>query len=385
MNARLRSEQGSLPMVLLAAIVVGGIVAALFVEVRTGQLTAARDRDVNQSIQVADAGLQAAFSRLSATDPTDPDLPAIGDEMTVTDDVEDGSYTWTARRVGHERWQVRAEGTFRGSSRAVEAMVGARQLFPHAAFGDVFVELRGANSVDSYDGVTFGTGQGSVGSNGEIILRGNAETDWVVRYGDATYNGGGTVHNGVETVTDPAYLPNLGEEAYAEDGVCHDSNPQAYTGSPPLEYGETYCFSRVEFPSGDNELAGDPTDGPAKIYIAPSGNLELKGQGANHSRTNIVPADHPDSRKLQIYMASGEIIANNHSEIAAAIYAPTSDCRGPNAQGVVYGSLVCRTIDNRGGWEFHFDERLAEITDEEFDITSWREELMGTTSFADAD
>ena len=375
-------QQGSLPLVLLVSIVVGGIIIALFTEVVTGQQSATRDRDVNASIQVADAGLQSAFSQLSSVDPDDEDLPDVGDDMTVEGTVDEGEFTYTARRISHERWQVRSEGTYRGSSRALEAVIGARQIFPLAAFGDVKIEMRGANSVDSYDGVSWGTGRGSVGSNGEVVLRGNAETDWVVRYGDATYNGGGTVHEGIETVTEPAHLTNLAEEAYAEGGDCFGVDAQAYNGEFDLVRGTTYCFSSVSFPEGENTLAGDPEDGPVIIYIAPSGNLNLEGQGeANPSKTNIEPTDHPDSSALQIYLASGEVHANNHSQIAAGIFAPTSNCSGPNAQGVIYGSLVCRTIDNKGGWSFHYDERLADITEDVFDMSSWREELMGTSSF----
>lgn len=388
MRPRFHDEAGSLPMVLLVAIIIGGLIAALFTEVSLGQRTARDDRDMNQSIQVADAGMQAAFSELAALDYEDDDtsLPAVDETMEEDGSVEEGEFTWTARRVAHERWQVRSEGTYRGSTRALEATIGVRQLFPHGAYGDHLVELRGGNSVDSYDGIEWDTGEGSVGSNGDINLRGNAMTDWVVRYGDATYNGGGEIDEGVEVITEPAVMPNLAERAYAEGGACHETPADPYTADEDLEYGNTYCFSNVEFPAGDNELAGDPDDGPVIIYIAPSGNLELKGQGSNYSRTNLVPdpdEGFPDSSALQIYLAGGEVVANNHSEIAAAIHAPTSVCSGPNAQGEIYGSLVCRTIENRGGWEFHYDERLAEVTDEEFDITNWREELMGTTSFDD--
>jgi hypothetical protein len=393
------SEDGSLPMVLLAAIVVGGLVAVLFADVSMGQRTARHDRDFNQSIQVADAGLQHAFTELATVDPDDTSLPSIGGELVRSGTIEDGDWEWTAKRVGRTRWQVRSLGSFGGTTRVLEATIGPRQLFALAAFADLKLELRGANEADSYNGTTWGTGNGAVGSNNEIVLRGNATVDWVMRYANATYSEKGIVVNGVESSDDPAYLPPLGAEAYADGGVCHEVDPIAYTGQFKLIQGKTYCFTNVSFPAGNHLLvteaeSTDPTvspvaidpDGPTKIYIAPSGNLSLGGQGntgcTGAACVNIDPVDHPEATRLEIYLASGEVLANNHTKIAAGIYAPNSNCSGPNAQGDVYGSIVCRTLDSKGGWQFHYDDRFNDVETEDFEIAGWREESLGTTSFS---
>lgn len=410
--SRWRTEDGSLPMVMLAAIVLGGVVVASFTYVQVGQQTAREDRDRNQAIQVADAGIQDAFLELADVDPDS--TVALGESLTSAGAIGDGGWEWTATRVGQTRWQVRSEGTFRGSLRAIEAMVGPRQTFGLAAFADVLIELRGGNAADSYNGVTQGTGNGSVGSNNQITLRGNATVDWVMRYADANYNGGGTITqtDGIVRVEDEAFLPPIGAEAFADGGICHDQPLIAYTGQFSLIKGKTYCFTQVEFPAGDHRLvpasdSTDPTtppepvdpDEPTRIYIAPSGNLELKGQGNNPCTgatcVNMAPygqplpsdthlgngTAQPVATDLEIYLASGEVLANNHTNIAAGIYAPSSNCSGANAQGHVYGSIVCRTLDSKGGWSFHYDDRFEEVSSEDFAVEGWREEFPGTTSF----
>jgi hypothetical protein len=420
MRRLLRDEQGSLPLVMLAAIVIGGLVAVLFADVRMGQQTARNDRDFNQAIQIADAGLQSSFTFLAGLEYDDSeagydDLPAIGDHIVCqgadgadsapltapcSSELNGGSYAWEARRVDREMWQVRSEGTFRGSTRNVEAMVGTRPLFPLAAYGDKLARLKGGNLADSYDGTTQGTGVGRVGSNHRIVLEGSATVDWVVRYGDATYDGGGSTKEGVETVAEEAFFPNVAEQAYADGGVCHDPEdgvvPYVASQTNPLKRGKTYCFSSVRFPratAGNNGkyfLAdpdpGVPSDAPVRIYIAPSGNLTIEGGGGNAAEVNLEPMPMPDASSLLIFVASGEVSLSNHSKIAAGIYAPTSACKGAEsdpstAQATIYGAVICGNLISEGGWNFHYDERLQTVTDQDFDINAWREEFRNSTSF----
>jgi hypothetical protein len=286
-NARAswQGDEGSLPLVLLAAIVFAGITIALFVDVSTGQRTARSDRDFNQAIQVADAGMQSAFTTLADLDPETTGVALGASTAPTTVTVEDGAATWTATRVGRARWQVRTEGTFESTTRVLEATIGPRQLFDLAAFADLKIELRGGNLADSYDGVSQGTDNGAVGSNHEIVLRGNATVDWVKRYNNATYGEKGIVLQGVESTADPIELPNKAEEAYADGGECAGTTPVTWTGQFPLVKGETYCFTSMVVPAGDHRLAApaSPTDEPTRIYLAPSGNLELKGQGTTRT------------------------------------------------------------------------------------------------------
>lgn len=389
------AESGSIPLVLLAAIILGGLIIALYMDVSTGLRLASADRDFNQAVQVADAGLQEAFTALAALD--ESDMPPVGEvlEGATTGDLGRGNYEWTARRVGAASWQVRSEGEFGEAARVLEASMGPMSLFGLAAFGDVLLELRGANAADSYNATTTSGGRGTVGSNNQITLRGNALVDWVMRYGGASYDAaeknirdGGGIETG-----DHQDLPDLGSEAYAAGGACDGATLyDDITDVFPMQRGETYCVTQARFPAGQHLLHGD-SDEPTRIFIAPSGNLELLGQGNNPctgaSCVNIIDADdkQPDATALEIYLAGGggEVLANNHSRIAAGIYAPLSNCSGPNAQGHVFGSIVCRTLDSKGGWQFHYDERFDEVRSTYFSIHSIREEPGGTTSFTTGD
>lgn len=399
------SEAGSIPLVLLVSIIVAGLLIALFIDVRTGIRLAANDRDFNQAVQVADAGLQEAFTVLARLDEDDVDMPALGEVYkgaAQAGELGAGEFAWTARRVGTNRWQVRSEGRVNDVERALEASMGPENYFGLAAFGDVKIELRGGNQAFSYAGTVHNSGRGTVGSNNNVTLRGNSTVDWVARYANATYNEGGIIRDGGGFETGPYQdLPDLGSFAYNDDGVCaggaeHDDidDAVAATGGA-LTRGEVYCVSQARFSAGLHPVVDnaddDLNDQPARIYIAVSGNLELLGQGNDPDCSKVTcvnyhpdDGDTPDATKLEIFLAGGggEVLANNHTVIAAGIYAPLSNCSGPNAQGDIYGSIVCRTLDSKGGWTFHYDERFDDVDAEFFAIFGIREETPNTTSFS---
>ena len=59
----------------------------------------------------------------------------------------------------------------------------------------------------------------------------------------------------------------------------------------------------------------------------------------------------------------------------AAVYAPNAACTGQtsNAGTDFYGSMICNTIDNVGGWTFHYDTRLAALGDGTWHIKAYAE------------
>jgi hypothetical protein len=93
---------------------------------------------------------------------------------------------------------------------------------------------------------------------------------------------------------------------------------------------------------------------------------------------------YPDALALTFYVAdSGDpdnpsrVNFGNNNNIVAGIYAPTSECisdQGSNAQTQIFGSLICREINNQGGWQFHYDDRLGEVGVGQPRIGVWREE-----------
>lgn len=88
---------------------------------------------------------------------------------------------------------------------------------------------------------------------------------------------------------------------------------------------------------------------------------------------------YPEAAGLIIFVLNGDVALRNQSQFAGVMYAPRALCRGSgqgggsNAQADIYGSVICDTITNAGGWRFHFDEALTDLLSGEFIRTDWRE------------
>jgi hypothetical protein len=97
----------------------------------------------------------------------------------------------------------------------------------------------------------------------------------------------------------------------------------------------------------------------------------------NHSEVNYDVPSAPSSIKLQIYTTGNTVSVYNQGNVAAAIYAPNAACGGvsSNAATDFWGSMICKTIDNVGGWTFHFDMRLASVGDGIWRVKNYAEPL----------
>ncbi len=395
-------EQGSIPMVLLAAIIVAGLIVALFVDVTTGRRLSVDDRDFNQAIQVADAGLQEAFMHLAGL--AEVDRPTIGQWLSPAPpegQLGTGTYSWSAMRVGDNQWQVRSEGEVGDRVRVLEAHMGPLTLFSVAAFGDRIISFKGGNSADSYPV----GGRGYVASNGTVRLKAQSDSvDGVTLHGGAVYDGD---NNQIRGDGEPEFapeqaLPNIALEEFADGGACSDPNDMHANLADllPLEEGRVYCVAQADFPGNDHHVitpSGDPAlkGEPTVVYIGVGGDLHLQGEGQTNAAWVNMPETWtdtsdpkiliPPATNLEIYLAGGSVRLNNHTKIAAGIYGPATNCsdasNAANAQAEIYGSIVCNEVINQGGWKFSYDERLADVNVDHFSIRSVREEPGGTTSF----
>lgn len=392
MKPRTAGERGSIPLVLLVTIVIGGLIIALYIDITTGRRLAVGDRDFNHAVQVADAGIQEAFLVLAGLEEEDrPPIGAWFEAQPREGTLERGEYAWSAMRIGANQWEVRSEGTVGEQVRVLEAHMGPLTLFGMAAFGDELLSFRGANSAQSYP---VGN-RGYVASNGTVRLVGNSIVDGVTLHGGANYD---PANNHIRSDGEPSFapeqdLPNIALEEYSEGGVCAGGPTDGNISDLlPLEQGRTYCVTQADFPGRTDHLLEpdpnpDPVTGPrpARIFIAVGGGLHVQGQGDNAATVNMTHPTEPDAQNLEIYLAGGSVQLNNHTKIAAGIYGPASSCsEASNAQAEIYGSIVCKDIINQGGWTFHYDERLSDVNIDHFSIRSLREEPGGTTSFTNA-
>lgn len=413
-----RDESGSMVLALLATIVASGLMLAVVSYAFHGQRLVRFDRDHSRVIQQADAGVNEVLYRLSlpASDPLRitaafPVLAPPGPApLTAPETLGDGTFRWRVDPVPPGQtavWKVESYGTINGVQRHVRAMVEQPRPFRLAAFADSSMTLRGGNTVDSYTSGAWNTGNGTVGSNGNM-----------------TFNGAGVVADGVEvhdfeakpgvqrcvsngntlcttSKTNHDALKDLSSDAalgFITEGIevgCTAANTwRTWTGTAIVRLDNTsfastlgpgvHCFNEIAI--GKNVIAnvtGTATN-PTIIYLlgasTPGGYSVAVGNGARVNCPTLsggLCSPRPEASRLQIYTkALGDVRIGNHSHFAGIIYAPQASCRGnpSNAQAHYYGALVCSIITNQGGWRFHYDERLADVGAGGHDIIRWSED-----------
>ena len=414
-NPHLSSDRGSIPMALLGAIIAGGIIVALTASVFQGQRSARFDRSYTTAVQGADAGVQEAADQIirGVIDPNR--TAAVGTVETGTNTFNAGTstettYEWTAEKTSPMLWDITSTGTIESSgepvSRTVEAQVRDLPRFFLAAFADTSLELRGSNGADSYNGSSWLTGNGVLGTNGDVNLNGSSTSvDAVHLYNwdnypdfsrcvhtggsdcDDVLNNNPSVNNGEAIapsmrigykleVSRPQFdVQFIRDQLAACGGGPFPSYTTSVDGSVLGTAGATTvkCVENLHFDT-DTTVAG-----PIEFYV----NGEVST--ANHTGSDdlqincsgCVPGSSaPDSKNLTIYSVGPRVIIGNHNSIGAGIFAPLAECvgNGSNAQTQVYGSMTCDSIANQGGWKFHFDDRLTSIGTGQWELDSWREE-----------
>jgi type II secretory pathway pseudopilin PulG len=390
-------ERGSLPIALLAIIIVGTVASVLTATMVRGQRSTRLDQSFEQSLQLAEVALDRMAAQVTARQATTSfTLPATPE------------YSGTATRNG-DGWRLQATGVAAdGTRRKVEANIKQTSVFNVAAFGRVGVDYNGANGADSYRSGAFSgsgasrtftanpyssylnasneliapngkTGKGYVATNGNLTLKGQAFSS-----GDGAF-----IHFAKERIDSPlagatGFCGGAATtcSSWLSGNVCPASGPclkyvrepialppvtlpSAPTGSFPGTGANTlspgvHVFTSAKLDSA-TVIQGTPTN-PTIIYL--TGQLSVP----NHARVNfesfssrLVPRPSPS---LRIYSASeGTAMSfGTHVQISAAIYAPRG-AFGGGSQSHVWGSMVTNSIDNNGGTQFHYDESLAEADD----------------------
>jgi hypothetical protein len=392
MLTRWRTNEGSLALALLATIVIGGLVVTLVSTTITGQNKVRHDRDFQLAINGADAGLNQAMTAITNLPPGDATMTlssAQRDPGAVTQ-LDNVAFDWEAEKDTIISWRIRSVGERNGVERHVEALAVRDATFFVAAFADIGFALKGGNDVRSYSATATDTGNGAVGSNGEIysIGAGSSWVDLIMLMGSGASCDGNVCDErpivGFSQAFDlEAIADNIRESMEAYCGgefTAYD----AATG-PTLQGGNTYCFSSVSIPrQGGIPLANHSQSSPVVILM--TGNLSI----GNQASVNCPPggcsmANKPDASSLQIYSTGQSVRIGNQSEFAGAIAAPYAACEGnPSvAQADIYGALICNDMTNQGGWDFYFDDRLLNLGNGQYDVVEWREEAPNTTSFPD--
>jgi len=436
MRARpVRAERGSLPVVMMAILIVGSLVTVLIGTIVVGQGQTRFDQGFEQSLSIAEIGLERMVYQVTSREET---ATFSISETTVAG----GRYSGAAVRTDRT-WRLTATGVVdrpcpaTGSStttpcrsdRTLTLTIDIKSLFDVAAYGRTQVDLRGSNTADSYRSGTLSalgvfaeltsganicrgavpadpfsqadsgstrmctpTGKGVVATNGELFLRGGV-IDEVDR---------AEIHFAREIVADPlpgatgvctgvsatCASPKL---AYFEEPIATEPDPVlpppgnlgSFPGTPGTcpgaPVGTTACL-----PPGtqihtnmtlDSKtfIQGTPQN-PTIVYL--TGTLTIpNGEVVNFRQNglgNWVPKPAPG---LLIFSAGiGPALRfGNHASFSGAVYAPRATFAG-GAAGNIYGSIVTGSISTQGGWNFHYDEALGDVdTEARFLVSGWAE------------
>ena len=382
-------DDGSLMLALLAAIVVGGIVIALFGTSMASQERVRDNRSYQHVVNGADVGLQQGLAAITELDPSDTSTTELSSQDATNTSVGNVDFEWEATRTAPYAWEVRASGHLNDVTRTVEATVERSSIFFTAAFADREIVFRGSNSATSYVPGNADNGNGAVGSNGTISMIGNGEADIYMLMGEGA-DCDGCDADKVSGHPDPFDLDKVADEIRDDkQEACVDGYEPFDTNGTNFELvpGETYCLSSFHVRQHETlDIADASAAEPVTIYMEPGATLNIEHHasvncnGANWNSCSATEA--PEAESLQIYTLGTDVAIANQAEIVAAIAAPEADCSSANsnAQADIYGSLLCNDLSNQGGWSFHFDERLADLSTGDFEITQWREEHSGTTS-----
>jgi len=356
---------------------------------------------------------QAAHHLIRGTWDADRDDP-VGQTYQITGATTcpaaaDGDVCMTATKTSALRWEIEASAAARTqgtdvATRTVSLSLVDNPRFFLAAFADTSMQLRGSNAAASFGDGAWDTGNGIVGSNGDIHLNGNStEVDGVQLHNWDNYPDlNRCQHPGGSDCDDVKATPNaiapsarfgprleVGgskletgfiDETIADCEVAAGGTLPSYTSSTDgaLITASTFpdCVENLTF---DTDITINPLSGPVEVYVR--GQLSI-ANGVSINCPAVVgcdvnnPLSDPDSTRLLIFSQGGDVAIGNHTEIVAGVYAPRSECSGnpSNAQGQIFGSMICDTIGNNGGWEFHYDDKLEEVGSGVFVMEDYREE-----------
>lgn len=380
LRAAHRAEDGSMLVAMSAVLLVSGLVLALLATALIAQRGARHDQRFDASGQGADSGVQEAFLAVNSLPKTSTSV-SLASSGPVT--VGSTSYTWTASRSSAQSltWTVRSTGTTtnggKTTTRTVTAQIRQAPLFTLAAFADSTINLNGNNNAVSYPT----PGLGIIGTNGSLTLKGSSTNvdgitlyDWDANPDTGRCSGAACSAPTTTVGTKLDISTAVGSEGFiqAQLDECKAAGPlTSFVGTSIAARAAPYCFTSFYANTQNFVVTGT---GTARVFVE-GGDVVLGNK--NHSDVNYNNPVSPDAIQLQIYTTGKTVSVYNQGDVAAAVYAPSAACGGvtSNAATDFYGSMICKTIDNVGGWTFHYDARLSSIGDGMWRVRDYSEPL----------
>ena len=355
------SDEGSMMLVFLVLIVISAMSAVTVATVISANGVTRHASSFQEVLPRADVGIQRALFALNNGEAAT--LPAAASPAQLTTPTTTGN--WYVTHPDPLEYDVVSTSTQNGVTRTVTAQILDQPRFPLAAFADASITFNGGNSADSYNhtaGTLTPTGDGDAGSNGSLVFHGNATADGVTLY-DYLTNPSGTRCTGTPCANLTTFGPKLDISSTAATAFISNAIAACQAAGTLIDWkasvngpltGGTHCYNSMKFDADTVNLGTDAN--PTIIYVLNSIDSD------NFVKVNIPSAGVPDPAALRIFVL-GQATFGNHSATGAAIWAPHADCGGSpsNAQADIYGAVVCHSISNQGGWNFHYDDALSAI------------------------
>jgi len=397
------NENGIVLVIALVFLAVLGLLGTTAVIVTTTDIKIGGNYKTSvQAFYDAEAGVQYAIGKIG-DGLADGSLSLTGNPVTVNYTAPTGfsfDTITTLTQVGTtSNCSFQATGHSGDANSTIEVVFTRDPLFQYGVFGDEEVDMKNNGAVYSYDSSvtsnptpTDSTGEGDIGSNGEVKVHNGTYIDGDVGLGD---DGAGTEavytetgHSPGPTVTgqaadvprpDPDPLGAIGGDL-ADDFVTYSTtNDNASAGIADNEIslgnGESltltagnYYLTSIELKNGSS-LEIDASGGDVNIYLTGEGG-DAKFDAKNGSSFNITG----DPTDFTIFSDSTKKIDLKHgTTFKGTIYAPYSKVNVKHSADV-YGIIWANEVDIKNSGEVYFDTALKDkwLADT-ISIVSWKE------------
>jgi len=358
-----------------------------------------------QAFYDADAGVQYAIAKMEEGLKSSPQtftLSSAGSPATLTYTTPTGfSFTIStiAKNSGSNTYSFTSTGNAPNNAQAaIEATFERGSVINYAAFGDESVDNQGTSSVKSYEhtpGMTLPptsfTGDGDIGSNGDVTIKSGATIDGDVALGDDGEGTEGTLDNkgtitgeeGTDVarvdpdplgVVDGEYATNFTTYSTSNDNALATgsgiSGTEINIGSGDTATlvgkagGANYYFTDIVIGS-KGTLDIDSDLGPVNIYLA--GSLEAKSKSSIN--VSSVPAE------FSIFSNSTDSIVFKHGgDFKGLVYAPYAQVEMKNSADY-YGAIWAGTLLMHSSGTIYYDTGMKDkFSSDDLTLTSWKED-----------
>jgi hypothetical protein len=382
---RRQEDAGSMMLVFLILLVSTALTGVALATVLSVANSTRHNQKFTAALPPADAGINAALYAFNNMGSGVTNVPAPPSSCNPSAT----SPQWGAVQDATNPliWHVTSLGCSNGLTRKVTADLIEQPRFSVGAFADSGAGTHGTSSgVTSYGG----SGDlGIIGSNGSIVFTGNPTVNKIILYNFTAPNdslnrcsgnpcsysdSGNPGHTIVYTDPNPYVVSNADLPAGSPDPnqfITDQLNAcQAQQGTlqpwVASQHGYTLansdvpqCYSSMTF-DGNTTVTNASSSNPLRIYVSGDVKMTMNGGACSKLVNMTCGQSSPDGGSLQIFTLGSSVSFVNQSSFVGTIWAPYATCAGDtsSASSDIYGSMVCKSIDNQGGWNFHYDERL---------------------------